>query len=63
MVTVTVQGINADVNTKAVTLIPSTNTTAGTVTAPTAGSSIYQWICGVTGTTVDPKYLPGSCRG
>jgi type IV pilus assembly protein PilA len=63
VVTVTVQGINADVNTKAVTLIPSTNTTAGTVTAPTAGSSIYQWICGGTGTTVDPKYLPGSCRG
>ena len=29
------------------------------------GVGIYAWRCGSTvdGTTVDPKYLPGSCRG
>ncbi|MFT7404253.1 pilin [Zhongshania sp.] len=63
VVSVTVQGINSDVNTNVLTLIPSTDTTSGTIVAPLAGESIYQWICGGTGTTVDPKYLPGSCRG
>jgi type IV pilus assembly protein PilA len=33
--------------------------------APVAGGSVARWICGLPGdgTTVDPKYLPGSCRG
>lgn len=62
VVTVTATGINTDVDDKAVTLIPTT-ATDGTVTAPTAGGSIYEWICGGSGTTVPAKYLPGSCRG
>lgn len=34
------------------------------MTAANAGSSVYAWKCGP-GTTsgIDPKYLPGSCRG
>jgi type IV pilus assembly protein PilA len=47
-----------------VTLAPSTDRTA--YTAPTTlGLTIVQWVCGGTanGTTVDRKYLPGSCRG
>jgi type IV pilus assembly protein PilA len=64
MVTVTVQGISSDVNTKVVTLTPSTSTTDGTVEVPDAGDGIYQWICGdSTTTTVPAKFLPGSCRG
>jgi hypothetical protein len=30
----------------------------------TGGSqTLYGWICGGTGTSVNTKYLPGSCRG
>jgi hypothetical protein len=27
------------------------------------GTGLYGWICGSTGSTIDKKYLPGSCRG
>ncbi len=30
---------------------------------PVLGDRIAQWVCGGTGTDVDPKYLPGTCRG
>ena len=47
------------------TLAPSAN--ANGYTALTAGANIAQWICGSTtitpATTVDRRYLPGSCRG
>ena len=35
------------------------------VTVPTAGSTIGKWVCGASGdgTTIDAKFLPGSCRG
>jgi type IV pilus assembly protein PilA len=63
-----VQGINADVNNKFVTLIPLANaTTAATAGPPTAplnmGSGLFGWLCGSTGTDLEKKYLPGSCRG
>jgi type IV pilus assembly protein PilA len=61
----TVQNISNSVNTSVVTLIPlaSANVTA---TLQTGNSmALYGWRCGLTGdgTTVPPKYLPGSCRG
>jgi type IV pilus assembly protein PilA len=35
--------------------------------APAAGETVGKWVCGSTaaghGTTVDAKFLPGSCRG
>ncbi len=55
-----------------VTLKPvkNTNTGAGAaveadVTNTDVGVTIYKWVCGnkTDGTTVTPKYLPGSCRG
>ena len=57
----TVTGINSTVNGKFVTLIP----TVGGVAATTAnfGSGVNGWLCGGTGTDLDKKYLPGSCRG
>jgi type IV pilus assembly protein PilA len=58
-VTVTVQNISSDTNGKKLTLIPLK--TDGT--APAVGDKIGQWLCGGTGTDVDRKYLPGSCRG
>ena len=61
----TVQGISTVVNTSVVSLIPLS--TSAAPAAMTAGSSqtLFGWRCGLPadGTTVSPKYLPGSCRG
>ena len=61
----TVQGISTVVNTSVVSLFPLSN--ASTTATMTAGASqtLYGWRCGLAadGTTVPPKYLPGSCRG
>src|SRR5205814_10143223 len=61
VITGTIQGINATVNGKKVTLIP----TIGGVAATTAsfGSGVNGWLCGSAGTDLDKKFLPGSCRG
>ena len=65
IVLATIQGISTVVNTSVVSLLPLSNAT--TAAAFTAGSSqsLYGWRCGASGdgTTVSPKYLPGSCRG
>jgi type IV pilus assembly protein PilA len=61
----TVQGISTVVNTSVVTLVPLSNpTTTATFTAG-ASQTLFGWRCGLAGdgTTVSPKYLPGSCRG
>ena len=44
-----------------VTLIPMKG--AAAATAGDVGSQLTAWVCGGTGTTVNLKYLPGSCRG
>ena len=68
-ITVTTQGVkNASGGTATgglITLTP-TKDAAGTALANTdTGISVYKWRCGLPadGTTVDAKYLPGSCRG
>ena len=60
------KGINANVDSKLVTLVP----TIGGVPADSTkdmGKGVNSWLCGGTvpapGTTLDKKYLPGSCRG
>jgi type IV pilus assembly protein PilA len=62
----TVQSISSVVNTSVVSLLPLSNA-AGLTATFTAGASqtLFGWRCGLTadGTTVAPKYLPGSCRG
>jgi type IV pilus assembly protein PilA len=63
VVTATVQSISTSVDTKIVTLTPlSAAATAATFTAGSS-SALFGWTCGGTGTTVPPKFLPGSCRG
>jgi type IV pilus assembly protein PilA len=63
VVTATVQSISTSVDTKFVTLTPlSAAATAATFTAGSS-SALFGWTCGGTGTTVPPKFLPGSCRG
>jgi type IV pilus assembly protein PilA len=63
VITATIQGINTDVNTKTVTLTPMATGAAPATTAANMGAGIFGWVCGSTGTTIDKKYLPGSCRG
>jgi type IV pilus assembly protein PilA len=61
----TVQNVNSDVDTKVVSLVPLR--AAGTPAAVPGdlGVGLFGWVCGSSGvgTTVSPKYLPGSCRG
>jgi type IV pilus assembly protein PilA len=63
-------GIKSDVDQKFVTLIPLVNvtspaTTVGGTGAGNMGTGPNAWRCGATadGTTLQTKYLPGSCRG
>src|SRR5437660_211796 len=61
----TVQGISSVVNTSVVTLMPLSTAAATATMAAGASNTLYGWRCGLPadGTTVRPKYLPGSCRG
>ena len=67
VVTATVQGISPSVDTSVVTLAPLVNN-GGTIqvaNSATMGIGLYGWRCGSStdGTSVNQKYLPGSCRG
>ncbi len=64
-VTATVRGISPSVDTSIVTLVPM-STASVTATITTGAQTLFGWRCGnagTDGTTVPPKYLPGSCRG
>jgi type IV pilus assembly protein PilA len=65
VVTATITAISNDVNTKTVTLTPlaAAGKAATSAAGGNMGSGLYGWICGGTGTDVNTKYLPGSCRG
>lgn len=62
-VTAKIQGINASVDTKVVTMTPMATETAAANIASNMGQGLYGWLCGSTGTTLEKKYMPGSCRG
>ena len=61
----TVQNISTVVNNSVVSLIPLSTAAAPAVMTPGASQTLFGWRCGLPadGTTVGPKYLPGSCRG
>jgi type IV pilus assembly protein PilA len=63
MITATVQNISTSVNNSLVVLTPYATSAAAAVFTPGGSQSLYGWSCGGTGTTVERKYLPGSCRG
>ena len=63
VVTATVTGISTDVNNKKVTLTPLSAANTAAAVATDFGKGLYGWICGGTGTDLNQKYLPGSCRG
>ena len=62
-VTATVQGISGSVDGKVVTLIPLSTRRAGGHLHRRLSKTLFGWLCGGTGTNVNLKYLPGSCRG
>jgi type IV pilus assembly protein PilA len=64
VVTGLVQGIGTVVDGSTVSLIPLSAAGVPAVATTQMGSGLFGWVCGSTpGTTVDKKYLPGSCRG
>ncbi len=62
VITVTAQGIPDLGSNTALTLIPYVNSSTPLANTD-GGKTVYAWMCGGTGTTIDKKYLPGSCRG
>ncbi|MGD9952097.1 MAG: pilin [Burkholderiales bacterium] len=67
-VTATISGISTAVNNSQITLVPLADaTTPATATGASnnMGTGLFGWRCGSSpdGTTLDPRYLPGSCRG
>jgi len=58
-----VRNVSTDVNGTFVTLTPLANATTTANATTMMGSGLYGWLCGSTGTTLNTKYLPGSCRG
>ena len=64
VVTVTVgTGIDSTLaDGKLLTLTPFVSDTTP-MAAADIGKAVFKWVCGGTGTTVDKKLLPGSCRG
>jgi type IV pilus assembly protein PilA len=64
VVTATVQNISPSVNTSLVTLAPLTGAVT-VASSATMGVGLFGWRCGSStdGTSVNAKYLPGSCRG
>ena len=60
-VTVTSTGIGTGADGD-VTLVPADSAGGSMIYAGTS-QTIFKWICGGAGTTVQAKFLPGSCRG
>jgi type IV pilus assembly protein PilA len=67
IVTATIQNISTAVNGSTVTLTPlaPSGSPASTGSGGQMGAGLFGWRCGSTtdGTSVNQKYLPGSCRG
>jgi len=61
-ITVTAQAIGSGIDDKDVTLFPADSSSAALTYAGTA-QTINRWICGGSGTSIEAKFLPGSCRG
>ena len=63
MISITVQNLGT-VSGQVVTMTPLASATASADVATDIGKGLYGWRCGASsdGTTVSPKYLPGSCR-
>jgi len=67
LVTVEIQGFAAaaGITGKKVTLLPLKDATTPLTKADVGGLTVFAWRCGAAadGTDLNPRYLPGSCRG
>jgi type IV pilus assembly protein PilA len=67
LVQIAIQGFaaSAGINGSIVTLQPMKDLTTKLAVADVGGMTVYAWRCGSTvdGTNLNPKFLPGSCRG
>ncbi|HXZ55695.1 MAG TPA: pilin, partial [Burkholderiales bacterium] len=67
LVQIAIQGFaaSANINGTIVTLAPMKDATNVLTKADVGGTTVYAWRCGSTvdGTNLNPKFLPGSCRG
>jgi len=63
VVRATITGISFAVDGSVVTRVPLKAASTPATMPASMGSGLYGWNCGGTGTTVDLKYLPASCRG
>jgi type IV pilus assembly protein PilA len=67
LVKVAIQGFaaSAGINGAIVTLAPMKDATTMLTKADVGGTTVFAWRCGSTidGTNLNPKFLPGSCRG
>jgi type IV pilus assembly protein PilA len=63
VVTATITGISTSVNGSVVTLVPLSAAGKSATLSSGNSQSLFGWNCGGTGTNVNVKYLPGSCRG
>ena len=67
LVQVAIQGFaaSANINSTIVTLAPMKDSVNMLTRADVGGTTVYGWRCGsvLDGTNLNPKYLPGSCRG
>ena len=62
-VTVTIQGIGGGLDGTTITLIPLNAAGVPATVAADMGQAVRSWVCGGTGTTANPQYLPATCRG
>ena len=62
-VTAAAAGIGAGVDGLVLTLIPNATGTTPMAVASIMGAAVNNWVCGGAGTTINKKFLPGSCRG
>ena len=67
LVTVVIQGFaaGANINGKKVTLVPMKDATTKLQKGDVGGLTVFAWRCGAVadGTNLNPRFLPGSCRG
>lgn len=54
---------DAALDNKIVTLTPYVSDSTAMAPATDMGKPVFKWVCGGTGTTLEKKFLPGSCRG
>jgi type IV pilus assembly protein PilA len=61
-VTILIQNVDSAVDGESITLTPYETGGSGGEHTGVFGIPVYGWSCGPAG-TLDPKFLPGSCRG